>query len=231
MPAKRQLGEILTEDYHVLEKDLREALQAQSLGHERLGQYLVRKGILSDRDLATALGQQLGVPVVIGLPRLHVSDEVLAFVPMRCAEKKLVIPVALDGNASGRRLILAMADPTDTSVIDALEGLTGFRIQPAIATEEEIRRAFKVFYLGERGHADPLELSGSFEMMRRRLRGEPTPKNLRAQAVADWDAIHEIDLPEPESLDPIPLPEPTEPTEASGAIPFDPDFAGSTAAS
>ncbi len=166
----RRLGEILIADYHVLETDVRDALKAQSQGTpDRLGQFLVRRGILTDRDLATALGQQLGIPVVIGLPRLDVSEDILALVPIRCAEKKLVIPVALAGSDL-RRLVLAMADPTDLTVVDALEKLTRMPIQPAIATEEDIRRAFKVFYLGERTHADPAELTDSFEVIRTRLR-------------------------------------------------------------
>ena len=173
MPApSRRLGEILVADYHVLESDVRLAIQAQKQGQpDRLGQFLVRRGILTDRDLVTALGQQLAVPVVLGLPRLDIAADVLQLVPIRCAEKKLVMPVSLIGKTSCRRLVLAMADPTDDSVVEALERLNGFGIVPAIATEEDLRRAFKVFYLGERSHADPAELTGSFEMMRLRLRG------------------------------------------------------------
>lgn len=167
-PPLRPLGEILVQDYHVLDMDVREALEAQKQGTpDRLGQFLVRRGILSDRDLATALGQQLRIPVMIGLPRLSVPESVLGLVPVACADKKLVIPVGVSG---GDRLVLAMADPTDRSAITALEQLTGLTVQPAIATEEDIRRAFKVFYLGEVGHADPAELTDSFEVMRTRLR-------------------------------------------------------------
>jgi len=253
-PSPRRLGEILVQDYHVLDGDVREALEAQKQGQpDRLGQFLVRRGILTDRDLATALGQQLRIPVMIGLPRLSVADDVIKLVPVACAEKKLVIPVAVTGTGPDRRLVLAMADPTDQSVISALEGFTGIPVQPAIATEEDIRRAFKVFYLGEVGHADPAELTDSFEVMRTRLRtnGSSLSSSLELFAVgtrAPAKSPHsgEIFKPLPFPLelgenDPIPMPEESfefESTQASasvsvsepfvGVLPRDPAHASST---
>ena len=233
-PSPRRLGEILVQDYHVLEGDVREALEAQKQGQpDRLGQFLVRRGILTDRDLATALGQQLRIPVMIGLPRLSVADDVIKLVPVACAEKKLVIPVAVTGTGPDRRLVLAMADPTDESVISALEGFTGIPVQRAIATEEDIRRAFKVFYLGEVGHADPTELTDSFEVMRTRLRTngsslslslEPFDAGVRAPAKSQHSG--EMFKPLPLRLgenDPIPMPEESfefafESTEASASL-------------
>lgn len=236
-PPLRPLGEILIQDYHVLDVDVREALEAQKQGTpDRLGQFLVRRGILSDRDLATALGQQLRIPVVIGLPRRSVPEGVLGLVPVACAEKKLVIPVAADGDW----LVLAMADPTDRSVIAALEQLTSLAIQPAIATEEDIRRAFKVFYLGEVGHADPVELTDSFEVMRMRLRtsGGSISLSLDAPIGTVNKASHSGEIFKPTPLpigddDVIPMPDVSfsmeiEHTRPSAVLPRDPDHAGST---
>ena len=255
-PPVKHLGEILVRDYHVLDGDVREALDAQARGvPERLGQYLVRRGILSDRDLATALGQQLRIPVMIGLPRLSVTDDVLALVPASCAEKKLVIPVAVTGSAGDKRLVLAMADPTDRSAIEALERLTGFSVQPAIATEEDIRRAFKIFYLGEVGHADPAELTDSFEVLRTRLHtstGASAPSmsaslSLSLDGPRSPKAQHsgEIFKPVPLKLGddaPIPMPDVSESLEIESdhtrpgpgastpeaVLPRDPTAAGST---
>lgn len=74
-PPLRPLGEILIQDYHVLDVDVREALEAQKQGTpDRLGQFLVRRGILSDRDLATALGQQpcsRAIPITHRAPSAH----------------------------------------------------------------------------------------------------------------------------------------------------------------
>ena len=244
-PPPRRLGEILVQDYHVLDGDVREAIAAQKQGTpDRLGQFLVRRGILTDRDLATALGQQLSIPVMLGLPRLSVTEDVIKLVPIACAEKKLVIPVAVSGTEADRRLVLAMADPTDESVITALEGFTGLTIQRTIATEEDIRRAFKVFYLGEAGHADPVELTDSFEVMRTRLRTNGSSLSLSLESFGAGAKVKnqhsgEIYKPLPLALsedEPIPMPEPSivpyEQTKASpafaGVLPRDPAHASST---
>ena len=171
----------------------------------------------------------------------------LKLVPVACAEKKLVIPVALCGEGPDQRLVLAMADPTDASVLSALEGFTGVPIQAAIATEEDIRRAFKVFYLGEIAHADPVEMTDSFEVMRTRLRtgggGSSLSLSLESfEAGSTAKAQHsgEIVKPQPLALgeeEPIPLPDVSlsfESTKASasssfgGVLPRDPDHASST---
>ncbi len=183
---RRPLGEILVEDYRVAAADIESALSAQRFSqrrpeptpngsapanHDRIGRLLVRMGVLSERDLVTALGQQLGVPVVIGLPRLTIPDEVLILVPMRMAERKLVIPVEIVQQS----LILAMADPTDRSVLGGLEGLVGLHVVPAIAPEEDVRRALKVFYFNEPIHRDPDEITGTFEKLRQKLHEASMP--------------------------------------------------------
>lgn len=236
-PPARRLGEILIQDYHVLDADIREALEAQKQGiPDRLGQFLVRRGILSDRDLATALGQQLRIPVMIGLPRLNVPEGVLVLVPVACAEKKLVIPVSVSGPETNRRLVLAMADPTDDSALELLERLTGLSIQPAIATEEDIRRAFKVFYLGEVRHADPVELTDSFEVIRTRLHTSSSA-SLSLDALPKTQRSGDLFKPLPLPLgedDPIPMPDASLSLEVEhtrpggGVLPRDPDHASST---
>jgi type IV pilus assembly protein PilB len=164
-----RLGEILVEDYRLLPADIDAALRAKRPG-ERIGEILVRMGLLSERDLVTALGQQLRIPVLVGLPRREVPEEILALVPLRTAERKLILPVAIE---PPKTLVVAMADPTDAKTIAMLQGLCGFTVQPAIAPEEEIRRALKVFYFQETAHRDPQEITDSFEALRSRLH-DPT---------------------------------------------------------
>lgn len=169
---RRRLGDILVEDYRVIRGDIDAAIADQRTC-ERIGSLLVRMGILGERDLVTALGQQLEIPVVLGLPRLTIEDDVLALVPMRMAERKLVIPVSMV-RSHGGGLVLAMADPTDRSAVQALQGLIGFEVFPSIAPEEDVRRALKVFYFREPLHRDLGEVSTSMEMMRARLLGHST---------------------------------------------------------
>lgn len=171
MGEKKRLGEILVEDYHVLPEDLTSAVSAQRYVPDRLGVLLVRMGVLTERDLVTALGQQLRCPVVLGLPKRSIPEEVIALVPMAIAEKKLCIPLGVGTRtrSNGREqqvLILAMADPTDSATRDAVERLAGMRVLVAIAPEEDVRRALKVFYFADPIHRDMSEVSESFELIR-----------------------------------------------------------------
>lgn len=174
--SRRQLGQILVEDYRVLREDVTKALGSQKYVPDRLGALLVRMGVLSERDLVTALAQQLGCPVVLELPRLTIDEEILQLVPMRTAERKLVIPVALSGRSTARCLILAMADPTDRVTVDAIERITGFDVLAAIAPEEDLRRALKVFYFSA-PQRDMVEVSESFELIRAQMHERTGPGN------------------------------------------------------
>src|SRR5438105_2337706 len=104
-----RLGEILVEDYRLLPAEIDAALSAKRPG-ERLGEILVRMGMITERDLVTALGRQLGIPVLLGLARRSVPEEVLALVSLSVAERKLIVPVEI---APPNLLVVAMADPTD----------------------------------------------------------------------------------------------------------------------
>lgn len=169
MPVRTLLGEILVTDYRVPVEHVEEAVRAGRGTGRRLGQVLVRMGVLSERDLVTALAQQLAVPVVLELPTLEIPETVLALVPIVMAERKLVIPVEVCGSRSNPFLVLAMADPTDDACIRGMEGLVGFQVLPAIAPEEDVRRALKVFYFKDPRHRRPQEVTDALEGMRVRM--------------------------------------------------------------
>jgi len=126
-------------------------------------------GAIGEMDLVTALAQQLGLTVALDLSRLDLDEAVLALVPVDLAEKRLLVPMELIGDPPG--LLVAMADPLDAGSIGKVEKITGRRVHPAVAAEEEIRRALKVFYSpGGRALQDPAEYSISMENLRRRHR-------------------------------------------------------------
>jgi type IV pilus assembly protein PilB len=188
----RKLGEILVEDYRVLEGDIEQALASQKYVPDRLGALMVRMGVLSGRDLVTALGQQLGCPVVLELPRLEIGEDLLQLVPIRTAEKKLVVPIAISGKSTARCLILAMADPTDRATVDAVERMSGFDVLPAIAPEEDVRRALKVFYFSA-PQRDMVEVSESFELIRAQMHertgaGNSAPSHPRNQSTRQHES-------------------------------------------
>ena len=143
-----RLGEILTKDYRVPEEALRRALHFQKTSGTdlRLGEILVKLKVLPRRELLAAIGQQLGIPVVVGLARMPVPSGLLTLVSRQFAETRRVVPVGVAGPEGARRLLLAMADPTDRITIDVVERATGSEVIPVAALADEILDAIDVFY-------------------------------------------------------------------------------------
>ena len=63
--------------------------------------------------------------------------------PKDVAEKHLVLPV----NRAGSSLIVAMCDPSNIYAVDDLKFLTGYNIEPVVASSEPaIREAIERYY-------------------------------------------------------------------------------------
>lgn len=153
-----RLGEILTKDYRVPEEAVLRAIHFQRTSGTslKLGEILVKLNALPRRELLAALGQQLGVPVVVGLARMPVSSGLLTLITRNFAETRCVVPVGVQGPEGARRLLLAMADPTDAITIDVVERACGCEVIPVIALEEEILDAIRTFY-AERSVSRPAD--------------------------------------------------------------------------
>ncbi len=141
MPAKK-LGELLVEGGLVSRGQLDDALQAQMIYGGRLGTNLVELGYLSESHLAEFLSTQLGLPAVSAAEIDAVSSEALGAVTPEVASKYLIFPLAV----AGRRLRLAMADPTDLAAFDEIRFQTGFAIQPVVAPELLLLYALEKHY-------------------------------------------------------------------------------------
>ena len=141
-PARKRIGEILIErgklDAAGLERALR--LQAES-GGEKLGALLVTLGVCAQRDVAEALAQQLGLPLVDSAlyPEFPILEE---RVSARFLRESRALPVREDE----AELVLAMADPTDEYTINAFEMVTGRAVRPMVAIPTELEAAMERLY-------------------------------------------------------------------------------------
>lgn len=137
-----KLGELLVQNQIITEGQLAEALRSQQMFGGRLGTNLVELGYLSEQALTKFLSAQLKIPA-IGTAQLDsVSEEALKLLPRATAERFKVVPVAV----SGRKLQIAMADPTDLKAIDDVSFSTGCAVQPLIAPEILITYALEKYY-------------------------------------------------------------------------------------
>ncbi len=101
----------------------------------------VKLGYISDDEIANFLSQQDRVPK-IDLANYVIDPAMIALASRDICERHRVIPVS----RNGRSLIVAMADPTNLHAIDDLKFLTGYAIEPVIATEAAILEAIVRYY-------------------------------------------------------------------------------------
>jgi len=140
MPA--MLGEMLLKAGALTEKQLEQVLNAQSIYGGRLGTNLVEMGLVEEDALARVLSEKLGVPFIEANALDAVPREVLSVVPLEAMQHHHVLPVALDG----RRLTLAMVDPSDFAAIDEVGFVTGLVIVPRVCPELRLSIALEHYF-------------------------------------------------------------------------------------
>src|SRR5215510_3555664 len=141
MSNSNRLGELLVREKLISLAQLRQAQDEQNRSGQNLGYTLARLGFISDQEITSFLSQQYRVPT-INLDEYEIDGEILKLVAREQCEKHRVIPVSRAGSS----LIVAMADPTNLHAIDDLKFLTGYNIEPVIASESSIASAIDRYY-------------------------------------------------------------------------------------
>jgi type IV pilus assembly protein PilB len=141
MANTNRLGELLVREKLISLSQLRTAQEEQQKGGGNLGYALAKLGYISDDEITNFLSQQYRVPT-IDLSDYEIDAEIVKMVSKEQCEKHRVIPVSRTGNS----LIVAMADPTNLHAIDDLKFLTGYNIEPVIASETAIVATIEKYY-------------------------------------------------------------------------------------
>jgi type IV pilus assembly protein PilB len=141
MSAK--LGEILVRENLVTPQQLREVLDYQRTNGGRLGANLVKLGVITDDVITAVLSRQYGVPSV-NLDLFQIDEDVIKIIPQEVALKYCVLPVS----KVGATLTVAMSDPTNVYAMDDIKFMTGYGIEPVIASEASIQSAVGKYYTG-----------------------------------------------------------------------------------
>ncbi|HEX9022692.1 MAG TPA: hypothetical protein VF799_02530 [Geobacteraceae bacterium] len=137
-----KLGELLVEAGLLTQAQLEATLKNQVIYGGRLGTNLIELGYLPEEDLARFLSKKLELPCATSEQLMSVPPDIIKLIPKEVAEKYRVIPLGRDK----KRLTLAMLDPADLSVIDAISFITGFFISPLIAPELRLVMALEKYY-------------------------------------------------------------------------------------
>jgi len=149
-----RLGELLTKASLISPDQLKEALKLQKETGGKLGETLIKLGFVAEEDITECLSQQFGVPS-INLAHFEIDSLVIKLIPADVARKYNILPV----NKTGATITIAMADPTNVFAMDDIKFMTGYNVEPVVASELGIKGAIDNYY----GTTSSLELKKVME--------------------------------------------------------------------
>ncbi|WP_310550735.1 type II secretion system ATPase GspE [Paenibacillus glufosinatiresistens] len=168
--VKKRLGDLLVENAVISQEQLEEALVEQRKSKRKLGDLLISQGYITEQQLIEVLEFQLGIPHV-SLFKYQIDPAITQIIPESMAKRYQVLPFMKEGS----KLMVAMADPLDYYAIEDLRMSTGFKIEPAISTRDELQRAIARHY-------------GMRDSMTQMLVELPTQEEIEETEITDEDS-------------------------------------------
>ena len=141
-----RIGELLLKEKKITPEQLQQALAAQKSNGGKLGFNLVKMGFVKDEEITALLSKQYGVPS-INLAQFQIDPAVVKLVPPETAQKYQIIPLS----RSGASLTIAMTDPTNVFAMDDIKFMTGYNVEPVVASEIAIIEAVQKYYPSKAG--------------------------------------------------------------------------------
>src|SRR5688572_13973795 len=139
--SQARLGELLVREKLISLQQLRKAQDEQKRSGQNLGYTLAKLGYMSDGEVTNFLSTQYRLPS-INLDEYEIDGEVIKLIAREVCEKHRIIPVS----RSGSQLIVAMSDPTNLNAIDDIKFLSGYSVEPVVASETAIQGAIERYY-------------------------------------------------------------------------------------
>ena len=137
----QRLGDLLVKEKVISQQQLEQALKTQRESNCRLGSALVKLGFLSEEDVTNFLSRQYGVPA-INLSYFEIDASVVKLIPYETAKRYQILPLS----RVGASLTIAMVDPTNVFAMDDIKFMTGFNIEPVVASETAIMDGIEKAY-------------------------------------------------------------------------------------
>ncbi len=150
--AAERLGDLLVREGLLTKENLAKALHEQSqTPGQRLGLTVVKMGLVPETEVVRMLARQYRMPAV-DLSRFEVDTRLLKLIPAELASKHTVLPLKREG----RQLTVAIADPTVMGVVEDLKFITRYDIIPVLAGEYSMRAAIERHYEANEIHMQTL---------------------------------------------------------------------------
>jgi len=129
----QRLGDLLVKEKVITPDQLEQASKLQKETQCRLASALVKLSFLTDEDVTNFLSRQYGVPA-INLSYFEIDPAVVKLIPFETAKRYQILPLS----RVGASLTIAMDDPTNVFAMDDIKFMTGFNIEPVVASESSI---------------------------------------------------------------------------------------------
>lgn len=139
MPVR--IGELLLKEKRISAEQLQEALTYQRTSGGKLGANLVKLGFVKDEEITALLSKQYGVPS-IALNQFEIDPAVIKLVPAETARKYQIVPLS----RAGATLTIAMTDPTNVFAMDDVKFMTGYNVEPVVASETAVLESIDKYY-------------------------------------------------------------------------------------
>src|SRR3954452_9197685 len=137
----QRLGDLLVKEKIITSEQLQQATKVQKETNCRLGSALVKLNFLTDEDVTNFLSRQYGVPA-INLSYFEIDASVVKLIPYETAKRYQILPLS----RVGASLTIAMVDPTNVFAMDDIKFMTGFNIEPVVASESAILEGIEKAY-------------------------------------------------------------------------------------
>jgi type IV pilus assembly protein PilB len=139
MPVR--IGELLLKEKRITPEQLQQALNHQKTNGGKLGHNLVSLGLVKDEEITALLSRQYGVPS-INLTQFEIDPSVIKLIPADTAQKYQIVPLS----RAGATLTIAMTDPTNVFAMDDIKFMTGYNVEPVVASEVAVVDAIQKYY-------------------------------------------------------------------------------------
>src|SRR5580765_4003769 len=136
-----KLGDLLLKAKLISQEQLDAALKSQREEGGKIGEALVRVGAVTENDITETFSQQFGVPS-IDLGSCAIDASTINIVPGAVARKYGVYPL----NKTRAPLTIDMGDPTNVFAMDDIKFMTGYNVEPVVASEVALRKAIDRHY-------------------------------------------------------------------------------------
>jgi type IV pilus assembly protein PilB len=146
-----RIGELLLKEKRITPAQLQEALNYQKTNGGKLGLNLVKLGFVTDDEITALLSKQYGVPS-INLSQFEIDAATIKLIPAETAQKYQIVPLS----RSGATLTIAITDPTNVFAMDDIKFMTGYNVEPVVASETAVADAIQRYYAAPPPAAAPV---------------------------------------------------------------------------